>query len=278
MRAAWVPIASALLLAPLPASALEPLAVPDGPDEVEDEEAAPPEPEMVFPRADDLAALRGQSFWGQYGIESGKNWGDFPQPFGIRHRIRLAYGVTDWLKLSVQQSAKNKLDTNEFRVGAFAPQLRLSLAGMIPGALDSWPLDVSTYAGPRVRIMGRRDPSVVWGLGTNTPEGPLHFTLNEGLEVTIPNEEEGTQTNFGPRYDAGVGYEVGWGFLVGAEVWGHVAWTRGGFEEQEHHAGPTFLYAYDFARFGLSLAAGFREQVRESRQDMRGMFTLGLEI
>ncbi len=276
MRLGAASVAVALALAAAAADASEP---DRGSPEVSAGRASRPSSQIVFFRADALAALGAQRFAAYYGIESGKNFGDKPEPFGIRHRLRAAYGLTEWLKLSVEQTTKHKLDTKELRIGVLAPQLRLSLRGMLGEAANRWPLDVSTYFGPRIRIMGRRDPSVVFGLGSNTFGRRLHFTVNEGLEITVPDPDERTGTNFGPRYDIGVGYELGYGFLVAAEAWGHAVWSRGGYVEQEHHAGPSVSFSYDVARIGLGGGAGFREQPGTSyRRDLRGMLRLGLEI
>ena len=250
------------------------------PDSVEADVAGEPSPSprMIFSRADDLASLPAQSFSANYAIESGKNFGENVDPVGILHRLQASYGVTDWLKLSVELNGKHRLDTEEFKVGVLAPQLRLTLGGILPDVSRAWPLDVSAYFGPRIRIQGRRDPALVFGFGTNTPDGPLHFTVNTGVEITVPRPGGDTEQSFGPRYDLGVGYEVGYGFIVSAEAWGHAAWSRGGYEEQEHHAGPSLHYGYDIARFGLGVAGGWRGQPQGERSDVRGMFTVGLEI
>ena len=275
--AAALSVAVSLLLATSMAVADGPLDEPDDVDE-ESERQASAEPQVVFSRADDLAALQARYFSAGYAIESGKNFGQGAEPFGIKHRVQLAYGVTDWLKLSLEQNMKHKLDTQELRVGVIAPQARLTLAGMFPDTVGQWPLDLSAYGGPRVRIMGRRAPSAVFGFGANTPRGPFHFTVNEAAEITVADPEEGVDANFGPRYDLGVGYELGYGFVAMAEVWGHAAWSAGGYIEQEHHAGPGLLYVYDIARFGLGGGAGWRDQRGVERTDLSGRFTLGLEI
>lgn len=252
--------------------------LPPEPDRVaEDEVDVGPVAGTVFARADDLAALPAQTFATNYAVESGKNFGAGAEPAGIQHRLQASYGVTDWLKLSVDLHAKHRLDTKELKVGVFAPELRLTLGGMLD-AVDRWPLDVSAYVGPRIRIMGRRDPAVVLGFGTNTPRGPLHFTVNTGVEITVPDPDEGTDRSFGPRYDLGVGHELGSGFVATVEVWGHAAWSRGGYVEQEHHAGPALLFVYDIARFGLGGAGGWRGQPRGEQAEVRGMLTAGLEI
>ncbi len=250
-----------------------------GPDRPEPTAAAAKDPINVFFRADALAALGTQRFAAFYGIESGKNFGEKPQPFGIQHRLRVAYGLTEWLKLSIEQSAKHKLDTKELRIGVLAPQARVSLRGLLAETTKHWPLDVSAYFGPRIRIQGRRDPSVIFGFGSNTYGGKLHFTVNEGIEITVPGPDESADSQFGPRYDIGIGYELGYGFLVAAEAWGHASWSRGGYVEQEHHTGPSLSFSYDVARIGIGGGAGFREQPGQSyRQDLRAMLRLGLEI
>ncbi len=237
-----------------------------------------PGPQTVFYRADDFAALGAQSFAADYAIESGRHYGDSQKPFGVLHRVQAAYGATRWLKLSAEQNMKSGGEQGGLRVGVFAPQLRLTLLGMLPPSAGPWPLDVSAFFGPRYRIQGRREPSVVFGLGSNTPKGPFHFTINEALEVTRSNPDKGIESQMGPRYDLGVGYEVGAGFVPILEVWGHAAWSRGGYVEQEHHAGPSLLYTYGPARVSLGGGAGWQEQAGTKLWDLRAMLTTGLEI
>lgn len=287
-------LALALALAPLPVRAAESLPPPlapsaDGPpiggDRVEERpEAAAQEapghqgPRTVFHRADDFAALDAWGLTGSYAIESGEHITDTPKKFGIRHRLQAAFGVTRWLKLSAEQNMKHAANNEQLRVGVFAPQVRLTLLGMLPESTEQWPLDVSAYFGPRIRIQGRREPSVVFGFGTNTPRGPLHFTLNQAIEVTRANPAKGIESAVGPRYDLGAGYEVGAGFVALAEIWGHAAWSRGGYMEQEHHAGPSILYAVGPARFSVGGAAGWQNEGDITLWDVRGMLTTGLEI
>jgi hypothetical protein len=235
-------------------------------------------PQTVFYRADDLAALHAMTFAASYGVESGEHLTETTKAYGIKHKLQAAFGATEWLKLSVEQNMKRNGNTGELRVGVFAPQLRLTLRGMLPSAVGRWPLDVSAFFGPRIRIQGRREPSVVAGFGSNTPRGPFHFTVNQGLEVTRANPEKGLQSEFGPRYDLGVGYELGLGFVAEAEVWGHMAWSRGGYAEQEHHAGPSLLLVYRPVRFALGGATGWRDERGTKLWDVSGMLTAGLEI
>jgi len=235
-------------------------------------------PETVFYRADDLAALHPGTFTASYGVESGEHLTETTKAYGIKHKLQAAFGATRWLKLSVEQNMKRNGNTGELRVGVLAPQVRLTLRGMLPDSAGRWPLDVSAFFGPRIRIQGRREPSVVAGFGSNTPRGPFHFTVNQGLEVTGANPEKGLQSELGPRYDLGVGYELGLGFVAEAEVWGHVAWSRGGYAEQEHHAGPSMLFVYRPVRFALGGATGWRDERGTKLWDVSGMLTAGLEI
>ena len=235
-------------------------------------------PQTVFYRADDFAALHAMSLAASYAVESGDYLSETQKLFGIRHRVQAAFGVTRWLKLSAEQNMKNNGQTGELRVGVFAPQLRVTLLGMLPEPTEPWPLDVSAYAGPRLRVQGRREPSMVLGLGTNTPKGRFHLTVNQALELTRANPEKGVPSQMGPRYDLGVGYELGAGFVVIAEVWGHAAWSRGGYVEQEHHAGPSLVFNFGPARVSAGGATGWQDQAGTTIWDVRGMLTTGLEI
>ena len=117
---------------------------------------------------------------------------------------------------------------------------------------------------------------MVFGLGSNTPKGPFHFTVNEALEVSRANPDKGVESQMGPRYDLGVGYELGAGFVPIAEVWGHAAWSRGGYVEQEHHVGPSLLYGYGPARVSVGGAAGWQEQAGTKLWDFAGDAHYGL--
>ncbi len=233
--------------------------------------------EMVFLRVDDLGTLGKQSFAADYAFEWGLNFGAQNDDFGLRHRLHAGYAVTDWFKLAFEQSLKQRTDTGDLKVGVFSPVVRFSLGSLLPSSVGKWPVDLSTYIGPRIRVTGRRDHSFVLGVGTNTRHSPLHLTANVGLEITLA--DEASQVNVGPRYNAGIGYEVGAGFLVSAEAWGHAAWWDQGFFEQEHHLGPSLVYFMGLMRFGICAAAGLRDRAAQSLSgDLSGMATFGLKL
>lgn len=236
--------------------------------------------ESVFLRADDLATLGGQSVEANYALESGRSFGDPNEAeFGFRHRLQVAYGITDWLQASVEQSIKHFLDSDEVKVGVFAPEVRLTLGALLPDSVGAWPVDVSAYFAPRIRVTGRRNPSLVFGFGTNSKGTGLQLTANVGVEVTVPEPGGTAPVNVGPRYDFGIGYSVGGGFVIAAEAWGHAAWISSGFLEQEHHVGPSVLFLVGPVRTGFNLAVGLRERAGQSIfSDLAGMFTLGFRL
>ena len=237
--------------------------------------------ETVFLRVDDLGSLRGGDVEGSYALESGVNFGDpNAASFGLRHRFQVAYAFTDWIAASVEQSIKHLLDTDEVKIGVLVPEVRLNFGGLFTDSVGAWPMDLSVFFAPRIRIEGRRDPSLNFGVGTTSRDlGDWRLTANLGMEITVPAEDGSSPTNFGPRYDAAVGYLVGGGFVTSLEVWGHAAFSSRGFLEQEHHFGPSVALLIGPVRAGFNIAVGLRERNRQDLfTDYSGMLSVGFRL
>ncbi|MBI5487953.1 MAG: hypothetical protein HY905_11525 [Deltaproteobacteria bacterium] len=237
--------------------------------------------ESVFLRTDDLGTLSGGDLEANYSLESGRNFADPNEAeFGLRHRLHVAYGITDWLGVSVEQSLKHLLEDDALRVGVFVPEVRLSLGPLLPDSIGAWPVDLGVFFAPRIRVEARRDPSLHFGLGTNRrAAGGLQFTANLGLEITVPAADGSAPTNYGPRYDAGIGWALGGGIVLSAEVWGHAAWIDSWFLEQEHHLGPSVVFLIGPVRAGFNVAAGLRQRAAQSMYaDFSGMLSVGFRL
>lgn len=243
---------------------------------------------MVFARVDDLSSLRAQRFYGSYAFETGRRFlaDDTTQATNLKHRFSLAWGVSSAVQLSVMQVIKHHLG-EEVRPGVLRPQVRLGLGTLLPDSVGAWPQDLSLYFAPRVRFNGRRDSSLVLGIGTRTqpvrkasgPATPRRWVLtaNTGLEVSVP--ESADEGEVGLRYDLGAGYSVLPELLVGFETWGHATWSKSAFSEQEHAFGPTLSGFLGPARLGINGSVRLREFPGQSvRVDVRGTFVAAMQL
>ncbi len=243
---------------------------------------------MVFVRVDDLSSLESQRFHASYAFETGRRFltDNTTQPTNLKHRFSVAYGITESLQLSAMQVVKHHYG-EEVRPGVFTPQLRLGLGPLLPDSVGAWTQGLSLYFAPRIRITGRRDNGLVFGIGTRTQ--PVRradgastdrrwiLTANTGLEVTIPERQDASQA--GLRYDVGFGYALWPALLAGFEAWGHATWSEGSFAEQEHAFGPTLSGSVGPVRLGLNGSFWLRQLPNQAvRTDVRGIFVVAMKL
>lgn len=237
--------------------------------------------ELHFVRTDDLSSLDAARFAVTYDAEMSQRFGPAAGTedlVRLKHRIKAGYGLTSALTASVEQTLKYKLDSAEHKLGVLVPAVRLRLSE-VTSALSGLPVEPNAYLKARIRVAGRRDSSVVAGLGFLRHTGRLLGNLNLGLEATVPGSSSAAPTQVGPRYDAGLAFALSGRWLAAMEVWGHAAWVQGALFEHEHQGGPVLQWRGQTVRLGAGLSLGAANRIgQDTLWQWGGMLTATLAI
>ncbi len=183
---------------------------------------------------------------------------------GVNHRIFLYVGVSRWLVLGLEQTIKQQ-DWQDLAMGVIAPEVVLSLASL------DLPVDLSFFAGPRIRAAARRGSTMTMGFGLEKEAKWFDLAARVAFETGVEAMREN-----GLRYKIGAAFTVVRPLTLSLEAWGALVWPEDSVFQQDHHAGPSVMVRMKNVWLAVNAGVGMKERPSKIFVDYGVMFQLGV--